>query len=139
MEKIIFDDVLFAIIVRENFHRDGIFFFTDGAASLEMGYMSHPAGYIIKPHKHLPCLRQTLNTQEVLFLKSGKLRVNFFSDKDVCIGKTELNSGDWILLLNGGHGFDILEPSVLFEIKNGPYAGDKDKIRFEKNKLKKIN
>ena len=131
MEKIIFDEILFALIVRENFHRDGVFFFTDGSASLEMGYMSHPAGHIIKPHKHLPYLRQTPATQEVLFLKSGRLRINFFSNLDINIGNAELKSGDWILLLNGGHSFDILEPSILFEIKNGPYAGDKDKIRFE--------
>ena len=82
MEKIIFDEVLFAIIVRENFHRDGVFFFTDGAASLEMGYMSHPAGHIIKPHKHLPCLRQTLNTQEVLFLKSQIHALNVQQSRD---------------------------------------------------------
>ena len=131
MEKFIYENILFAIIVRENFHRDGIFFVTDGTASLEMGYMSHPAGYTIKPHKHLPFARKILSTQEVLFLKTGKLRVNFYSDQNICIGNAELHDGDWIILLDGGHGFDILEPSIFYEIKNGPYAGDKDKIRFE--------
>ena len=28
------------------------------------------------------------------------------------------------------HGFDILEPTKMIEIKNGPYAGDQDKVRF---------
>lgn len=139
MEKIVFNEILFAIIVRENFHTDGVFFFTDGSSSLEMGYMSHPAGYKIIPHKHPPYLRQTETTQEVLFLKSGRLKVNFFSNFDIYVGNAELNRGDWIILLNGGHGFEAIEPSVLFEIKNGPYAFDKDKVRFEPLPSKEIN
>ena len=131
MEKFIHENILFAIIVRNDFHRDGVSFVTDGNGLLEMGYMSHPVGHSIKPHKHLPYPRQTLGTQEVLFLKSGKVRVDFYSDQDICVGCRELVAGDWIILLDGGHGFEILEASVLFEVKNGPYAGDKDKIRFQ--------
>jgi hypothetical protein len=131
MEKFIHENVLFAILVRKDFHREGVSFVTDGTGLLEMGYMSHPAGHAITPHKHLPYPRQTLGTQEVLFLKSGKVRVDFYSDQDICVGSRELGGGDWIILLAGGHGFEILETSVLFEVKNGPYAGDKDKVRFQ--------
>jgi hypothetical protein len=136
MEKFIYKNILFAIIVRNDFHRDGINFMTDGKQSLEMAYMSHPAGHIIKPHRHVPLERITHNTQEVLFLKSGKLRIDIYSNDDVCVGSRELRGGDWIILLSGGHGFEILEPSVLFEVKQGPYAGDKDKVRFEPVQLK---
>ncbi|MFL2980889.1 MAG: hypothetical protein ACJZ18_04020 [Methylophilaceae bacterium] len=138
MEKFIHENILFAIIVRNDFHRDGINFMTDGKQSLEMAYMSHPAGHTIKPHRHVPLERTTLNTQEVLFLKSGKLRIDIYSNDNVCVGSRELNGGDWIILLSGGHGFEILEPSVLFEVKQGPYAGDKDKVRFEPVQSKDI-
>lgn len=139
MEKFIYNNTLFAIIVRNDFHRDGISFVTDGTGLLEMGYMSHPAGHAIKPHKHLPYRRQTLGTQEVLFLKSGRVRVDFYSDQDFFVGSRELSGGDWIILLSGGHGFEIMEASVLIEVKNGPYAGDKDKIRFQPSQSRGVS
>ena len=133
MEKFIYNGEIFALIVRKEFHREGITFITDGNDLLEMGYMSHPMGYVVIPHKHPPFERQTLGTQEVIFLKSGKLRVNFYSDQNLEVGSCELVGGDWIVLLGGGHGIEFLEASVLIEVKNGPYAGSKDKIRFNPN------
>lgn len=130
MEKFIYNDTLFAIIVRKDYHREGVSFITDGTGLLEMGYMSHNAGHTITPHKHRPYQRQTFGTQEVIFLKTGKMRVDFYSDRDICVGSRELIGGDWIILLAGGHGFEIIETSILIEVKNGPYAGEKDKIRF---------
>ena len=138
MEKFIHENILFAIIVRNDFHREGINFMTDGKQSLEMAYMSHPAGHIIKPHKHIPLERVTYNTQEVLFLKSGKLRIDIYSNDNNFVGSRELNGGDWIILLSGGHGFEILEPCILFEVKQGPYGGEKDKVRFEPAQSKDI-
>ena len=41
-----------------------------------------------------------------------------------------LEQGDVILLADGGHGFKMLEDSEIIEIKQGPYSGDKDKVRF---------
>ena len=139
MEKFIHENILFAIIVRNDFHRDGVNFLTDGKQSLEMAYMSHPAGHSIKPHTHVRFKRETHNTQEILFLKSGKLRIDIYSDENICVGSRELIAGDWVILLAGGHGFEILEPSILFEVKQGPYAGDKDKVRFEPIKSGDIN
>jgi hypothetical protein len=42
-----------------------------------------------------------------------------------------LSAGDVILLAFGGHGFEMLEPTEIIEVKQGPYAGDQDKTRFE--------
>ena len=66
------------------------------------------------------------------------MRIDIYSDDNIRIGSRELVGGDWIMLLDGGHGFEILEPSVLFEVKQGPYAGDKDKLRFEPVQSKEI-
>ena len=30
----------------------------------------------------------------------------------------------------GGHGFEVLEELEMIEVKQGPYAGDRDKTRF---------
>jgi len=133
MENFVHNDITFAIIVRGDFHKEGITFLTDGSDLLEMGYMSHPAGYVVIPHSHPPFPRQTFGTQEVIFLKSGRMRVDFYSDKNATVGKCELKGGDWIILLAGGHGIEFLEPSILIEVKNGPYAGNNDKIRFFPN------
>ncbi len=42
-----------------------------------------------------------------------------------------LYQGDVILLAYGGHGFEILEDAEMIEVKQGPYAGDMDKTRFD--------
>ena len=50
-----------------------------------------------------------------------------------------LNKGDVILLVNGGHGFEMLEKTEMIEVKQGPYIDGKDKTRFDpviKKKLK---
>jgi len=119
------------MIIFKNFKADGIHFFTDGKQNLEMAYMKHPSGHIIKPHKHLQIKRVTKNTQEILFVKSGKVKVDFYYNEKTFVKSKELNGGDWLILFAGGHGFEILKPAILYEIKQGPYAGDQDKFRFD--------
>lgn len=121
---------LFAIILRHSFEKDGIAFFTDNNFSQQLGYMKRPAGHIIQPHKHLHVKREVLQTQEVLFIKSGRVKVDFYSDNHQLLGSTQLSRGDVILLASGGHGFEMLENSEIIEVKQGPYDGDHDKIRF---------
>jgi len=36
-----------------------------------------------------------------------------------------LSQHDVILLIKGGHGFEVLEEIEMFEIKQGPYVGGK--------------
>lgn len=120
-----------AVIVRREFRRDGIEFFTPGTFSQQIGYMNRPAGYVIPPHVHRPVRREVDYTNECLFIKSGRLRVDFYSGGKVYLRSTVLNAGDVILLVQGGHGFEMLEPTEIIEVKQGPYAGDMDKQRFE--------
>ena len=47
-----------------------------------------------------------------------------------------LESGDIIILAAGGHGFEMLEDTEIFEVKQGPYAGENDKTRFNGIDLK---
>ena len=66
-----------------------------------------------------------------MFIKSGELRVDFYSDEKQYLQSAILSSGDVILLASGGHGFEVLQEVEMFEVKQGPYAGDQDKTRFE--------
>jgi hypothetical protein len=70
-------------------------------------------------------------TKEVLFIKSGKVRVDFYDDDQRYLESRILEMGDVLLLAFGGHGFEMLETSEIIEVKQGPYAGDQDKTRFE--------
>jgi mannose-6-phosphate isomerase-like protein (cupin superfamily) len=120
-----------ALIIRRDFKKEGIEFFTPGTYSQQIGYMNRPAGYVIPPHVHNPVAREVQYTKEVLFIKSGRLRVDFYSESQEYLESTILQSGDVILLAYGGHGFEMLEPTEIIEVKQGPYAGDQDKTRFD--------
>lgn len=119
-----------ALILRRSFKKDGIEFFTPGSYSQQLGYMNRPAGYVIPPHVHNPVARQVEFTKEVLFIRSGRVRVDFYSEDQAYLESKILEAGDVILLIRGGHGFEMLEPTEIIEVKQGPYAGDTDKTRF---------
>lgn len=129
-EEIEYHNELLAIIVSSTFNKEGINFFTPNDLSQQLAYMKHPTGKIIDPHVHNPVKREVHYTQEVLFIRRGKLRVDFYDEKQNYIESRVLESGDVILLIKGGHGFKVIEDVEMFEVKQGPYAGDKDKTRF---------
>lgn len=130
IEQIVHGSDTLAIIVRAEFQKPGISFFTPNDWSQQLAYMQHPAGKMIDPHVHNPVRRSVEYTQETLFIKSGRLRVNFYDNAQTFLESRELGGGDVILLVKGGHGFEVLEDLVMFEVKQGPYAGDSDKTRF---------
>lgn len=120
-----------AIIIKSDFSNEGIEFFTPGDYSQQLAYMKHPKGKIIEPHVHNQVKRQVHYTQEVLVIKRGKLRVDFYTNERVYLESYILKEGDVILLASGGHGFEVTEDLEMYEIKQGPYAGDSDKTRFQ--------
>lgn len=121
---------LLAIILPRQFDKPGIHFFTPDSFSQQLAYMHHPAGKVIQAHVHTPVPRQVDYTLEVLLLKRGRLRVDFFDDSQRYLESRILEAGDVILLVKGGHGFEVLEEIEMIEVKQGPYAADKDKTRF---------
>jgi hypothetical protein len=121
---------LLAIIIPGNYDRPGIHFLTPNEFSQQLAYMHHPAGKVILPHVHNPVERKVHYTLEVLMLKRGKLRVDFYDRGQTYLESRILNAGDVILLATGGHGFEVLEEIEMIEVKQGPYAGEADKTRF---------
>lgn len=131
MEKIYHLNKLLSIIIRSNFTAEGIEFFTPGNFSQQLGYMNREKNYLIEPHVHNSVLREVFLTQEVLFIRSGKVRIDFYTDDKKYINSTIVEKGDVVLLADGGHGFKMLEKSEIIEVKQGPYCGDLDKTRFD--------
>lgn len=131
IDKILYKDQLLAIIIRSNFSEPGINFFTPDEFSQQLAFMKHPTGKIIQPHVHNSVQREVHFTKETLFIRKGKLRIDFYTDSQNYIGSHILESGDVILLSEGGHGFEMLEETEIIEVKQGPYAGETDKTRFE--------
>jgi len=130
IERVINDGIELALILRTTFFKEGIEFLTPGNYSQQLGYMCRPAQYVIKPHVHNPIAREVHYTNEVLFIKSGKLRVDFYSQERKYLESKILESGDVILLAMGGHGFTMIEQTEIIEVKQGPYVGESDKTRF---------
>jgi mannose-6-phosphate isomerase-like protein (cupin superfamily) len=131
VERIEHGGDLLALIVRSHFAQPGVHFFTPNDFSQQLGVMCHPAGKVIGAHVHKPVRRTVAFTQETLFIRRGRLRVDFYGDDQVYLESRELGAGDVILLIRGGHGFEVLQDLEMIEVKQGPYAGDEDKTRFE--------
>lgn len=131
IQQITHDGKLLSIIIRRNFEKNGIEFFTPDDFSQQLAYMKRAKDYVIPPHVHNSVVREVQFTKEVLFIKSGKVRVDFYDDDKNYLESTILESGDVILLAYGGHGFEMIEESEIIEVKQGPYAGEMDKVRFE--------
>lgn len=138
IEEIKHKQNIIAVIVRSNFSKEGVSFFTPNDFSQQLAFMKHTKGKTIEPHVHNKVERNVFFTQEVLFIKKGQLRVDFYDDEKKYLESRVLNSGDVILLASGGHGFEVLQELEMFEVKQGPYAGDKDKTRFEGIKTEDI-
>lgn len=138
IQQITHNDKLLSIIIRRNFEKNGIEFFTPDDFSQQLAYMKRPKDYVIPPHVHNAVVREVQFTKEVLFIKSGKVRVDFYDDDKNYLQSSILEAGDVVLLAYGGHGFEMIEESEIIEVKQGPYAGEMDKVRFESIEKEKL-
>src|SRR5262249_5731792 len=130
-EEIFVDGEVCAIIVRADYQEPGIHFFTPADLSQQLASMSYRAGKIISPHTHNAVPREVSYTQETLFIRKGRLRVDLYTQKHEYRLSRVLGPGDVILLISGGHGFEVLEDLNMVEVKQGPYAGHVDKSPVE--------
>ncbi|SDB82781.1 cupin domain-containing protein [Williamwhitmania taraxaci] len=139
LEKIFDEEELLGLIVRDRYTSAGVTFFTDDDATQQVAFMKHPAGKEILPHVHNSVKREVFFTSEVLIMKSGILRVDFYSSSKVYLQSRTLYAGDVILLAGGGHGFFVIEEIEMIEVKQGPYLGEMDKVRFSAVDVTNIN
>lgn len=111
---------------------DGLNFFSSDDDFIQVGTWGYDIGKELKAHIHNEVRREVLWTQEVLFVRKGRLRASIFDTKLHKVAELSVEAGDVIVLLRGGHGYDILEEGTqVLEIKNGPYVGaDADRRRI---------
>lgn len=131
IEKISYQGEIIAIILPVLYSPEGIQFVTDPDNSLQLAVMRHREGHKIRPHVHRVTSRTVQYTQETLVVRRGCVRVNLYSSDMQYVCSRVLASGDVILLIKGGHGFEVLEDLEMIEIKQGPFLGERDKIHFD--------
>ena len=140
MQKIIYKKKILAIILNEKKYtkKKGIKFVTPNFFSLQLGFMNHPKNHIIKPHTHRNFLRRINKTAEVLFVKSGILRIDFYASKTKYLFSKLLKKNNIAILIEGSHGFKVIKKCNLIEIKQGPFSPLLDKTKFKKTNEDKI-
>jgi hypothetical protein len=69
-------------------------------------------------------------TQESWVVMNGRVKAILYDLDGEIVSWPELNRGDILITLNGGHGFDVLQDNtIVYEFKTGPYEGqEKDKV-----------
>ena len=125
-ESFVWDGVTFALVVHPDPDQEGVNFLTDDSNSIQLATMTHPQGAQVQPHFHRNIPRTIDQTQEVLFITKGRVSVDFYSTEGRLLGETVLSTGDTILLMAGGHGIRMLEPTQMIEVKQGPYYGSEE-------------
>lgn len=127
-----------ALIVSSSFESEAINFLTPDSFGMQIAYMNRAKGDIIQAHIHEPVERNLIGTQEVLYIRKGKIRVDFYESDQTYVSSYLLETGDLMLLNVGGHGFEIIDDVEMIEIKQGPYVEGKDKTRFNPKSNKRL-
>ena len=134
--KIKHNKEIFAYLIKYT-KKKGVNFFTPKSVGQQVAIINHSKGHKIKPHIHFKNHRSVKYTTEVLIIKKGKLRVDFYKKNKLYLFSKILKKDNIIIFIKGGHGFEVLENSSIIEIKQGPYNKTKDKLVFENYKSKR--
>ena len=123
---------LLALILKDDEWKKGLNFYSQNNDFIQAGTWGYEKGKVLLPHIHLKVERTANKTQEVVFIKTGRVLAKIYAENGKLVKAIELSKNDTIIMLNGGHGYDILEnDTYVLEIKNGPYVGaEKDRKRF---------
>ncbi len=105
-------------------------FVTPAEFKQQVGFVVYPAGGEIHRHCHRNLERHLVGTSEVLVVRRGRCEMDIYNDRRELVATRELRRGDLMLMVGGGHGFRMLEDTVLLEVKQGPYTGEDEKERF---------
>jgi hypothetical protein len=124
------DGTILTIIIYASYSPSKTTFITEPSLSQQVGFVVYEAGGVIKRHVHKVNDRILSGTSEALFVKDGHCEIDVYDQQFRLVASRELRKGDFVLMCTGGHGFRVLEHTVLLEVKLGPYAGAEDKELF---------
>lgn len=132
IENITHKKEILAIIIRRNYlKKKGINFFTNPKLNQQVAFMNHPKNHLIQPHSHKKRLRKIRGSTEVLIILDGILKINFFDNNNKFILSKTIKKNDIVILLKGGHGFEVKKNCKMIEVKQGPYLEAEDKSKFK--------
>jgi uncharacterized protein with PhoU and TrkA domain len=130
VEQIARGSKVLAYIIRSEINPDKTTFLTPSDLKQQVGFIVYPAGGVIKRHVHRPLERHLIGTSEVLIVRRGRCEIDIYDDERKLVASRQLRPGDIMLMVGGGHGFRMLEDTVLLEVKQGPYTGIDEKEHF---------
>jgi len=130
VERIASRGGVLCLIVRAEFRPQATTFLTPPEYKQQVGFVVYPAGGEVARHLHRPLERRLVGTSEVVLVQEGRCLLDVYDDERELVATRELGPGDLMLMVGGGHGFRMLEDTVLLEIKQGPYTGLDEKERF---------
>jgi hypothetical protein len=131
IESIVDGGVTLAYVIRSDTTAQSTTFFTSDDSAFQAGFVVYPAGGRVQAHAHLPIVRNVVGTSELLLVRSGRCFVDIYADDHQLVASRELQPGDAVLSVGGGHAFRMTEDTVLLEVKQGPFGGGAEKERFD--------
>ncbi|HJP39421.1 MAG TPA: hypothetical protein QF499_09880 [Gammaproteobacteria bacterium] len=132
MEIIKQDDRIMAIIHRAEDWSEGLNFITPDSLFIQVGTWQYDKGTHLDSHIHKEYERPVTKTHEMAYVKKGRLKLFIYDEERKKVGDYILGAGDFVVLAEGGHGYEILEDDTqVLEAKTGPFVSvDKDKEKF---------
>jgi mannose-6-phosphate isomerase-like protein (cupin superfamily) len=132
VKRYVHNDKLLALVLRSDARANGVDFLTTEEMGMQSALMGHPMGKVIQAHEHKQIEKKVSLIGEVLIIREGKLRVDLYDDDRNYLESFILGAGDIVVLPGyGGHGFKVIEKLNMVEIKQGPYNGALDKVRYD--------
>jgi len=134
MELLTYGETLFAMVVKRGEFPRGMEFWGADTSPLQFGSCIYDKGKVLVPHFHKERERIAKHkTREFLYIIKGKIEASFYAMDKTLKHTRVLEEGDCVMLVDGGHGFKVLEDDTIFiEVKNGPYVSvEADKVKFE--------
>lgn len=112
--------------------KEGLSFCSNDEDFIQVGTWNYEKGRYLAAHNHNIVERKINRTNEVIIILDGKLKIDIYDENDEKIAELEAKKNDLLIMINGGHGYHILEDNTkVIEIKNGPYLGaEKDRRRL---------
>src|SRR5262245_30793430 len=130
VERIFWNGACLAYVIRGDYLPNKTTFLTPSEYKQQVGYVVYPTGGEIQRHVHRPLERHLIGTSEVLIIRQGRCKIDIYNNQRELVATRELWQGDIMLMVDGGHGFRMLEDTVFLEVKQGPYTGIDEKERF---------
>ena len=126
IKEIRYKKKLLAVCFFSKIKSEGVRFLTPESFPLQIGLIQYKSGKVIKNHIHRQDIKYKVHTtQEFLYIERGAIKVKIFTESWKEVDETILKSGDMVLFVGGGHGLEVIKDCRIFEVKQGPYPGDK--------------